>query len=63
MKASVLGTGMVGEVIGSKLIELGNSVMMGSRSPGNEKATAFTKKISLSHSFFGRCKNKYRKIF
>jgi 8-hydroxy-5-deazaflavin:NADPH oxidoreductase len=41
MKVAVLGTGMVGSTIGSKLIELGHEVMMGSRSANNEKAVAF----------------------
>lgn len=41
MKIAVLGTGTVGNTIGSRLIELGHEVMMGSRSAGNEKATAF----------------------
>lgn len=44
MKAAVLGTGMVGDTIGSKLIELGHSVMMGSRTKVNEKAKAFVEK-------------------
>ena len=38
MKIAVLGTGMVGESIGSKLVSLGHQVMMGSRIAGNEKA-------------------------
>jgi 8-hydroxy-5-deazaflavin:NADPH oxidoreductase len=41
MKVAVLGTGMVGSTIGSKLIELGHQVMMGSRTADNEKAVAF----------------------
>jgi 8-hydroxy-5-deazaflavin:NADPH oxidoreductase len=41
MKVAVLGTGMVGSTIGSKLIELGHQVMMGSRTANNEKAVAF----------------------
>jgi predicted dinucleotide-binding enzyme len=41
MKIAVLGTGTVGDTIGSKFIELGNQVMMGSRTAGNEKAKAF----------------------
>lgn len=45
MKAAVLGTGMVGDTIGSKLIELGHSVMMGSRTKENEKAKAFVEKL------------------
>jgi predicted dinucleotide-binding enzyme len=44
MKIAVLGTGVVGETIGSKLIELGHSVKMGSRSADNEKGQAFAKK-------------------
>lgn len=44
MKIGVLGTGMVGETIGSKLIETGHQVMMGSRSANNEKAAAFVAK-------------------
>jgi len=44
MKIAVLGTGMVGETISSKLIELGHEVIMGSRTTGNEKAKAFLAK-------------------
>lgn len=44
MKIAVLGTGMVGDAIGSKLIELGQEVMMGSRTADNEKAKAFLAK-------------------
>ncbi|WP_036679511.1 NADPH-dependent F420 reductase [Daejeonella oryzae] len=40
-KIAVLGTGMVGNTIGTKLIELGYTVMMGSRSANNEKAQAW----------------------
>src|SRR5512139_755063 len=41
MKIGVLGTGVVGEAIGTKLLELGHEVKMGSRSAGNEKALAW----------------------
>lgn len=44
MKIAVLGTGNVGDTIGSKLIEVGHTVMMGSRTADNEKATAFVAK-------------------
>jgi len=44
MKIAVLGTGMVGDTIGSKLVELGHSVKMGSRNSGNEKGKAFSDK-------------------
>lgn len=41
MKIGVLGTGMVGETIATKLVELGHEVTMGSREAGNEKAAAW----------------------
>lgn len=44
MKIAVLGTGMVGDAIGSKLVDLGHQVMMGSRTADNEKAKAFVAK-------------------
>lgn len=44
MKIAVLGTGNVGDTIGSKLIEVGHTVMMGSRTSNNEKAKGFVDK-------------------
>ena len=44
MKIAVLGTGNVGDTIGSRLIELGHEVKMGSRTANNEKAMAFATK-------------------
>jgi len=41
MKIGVLGTGMVGATIATKLIELGQEVMMGSRNAGGEKAVTW----------------------
>lgn len=41
MRIGVLGTGIVGETIASKLVEVGHEVMMGSREAGNEKAAAW----------------------
>jgi hypothetical protein len=38
MKIGILGTGMVGNALGSKLIEIGNEVTMGSRSASNDSA-------------------------
>ena len=43
MKIAVLGTGMVGNTIGSKLVAIGHDVVMGSRDAGNEKAAAWAK--------------------
>lgn len=41
MKVGVLGTGAVGQALGSKLVALGHDVVMGSRQAGNEKAVAW----------------------
>jgi predicted dinucleotide-binding enzyme len=43
MKFGILGTGMVGNTIGSKLVKLGNEVKMGSRTADNEKGKEFAK--------------------
>jgi 8-hydroxy-5-deazaflavin:NADPH oxidoreductase len=43
MKIAVLGTGMVGSAIGSKLVSLGHEVKMGSRTANNEKGVAWAK--------------------
>jgi len=50
MKIAVLGTGMVGDSIGSKLVSLGHEVMMGSRTEKNEKAVAWQKKAGSKAS-------------
>lgn len=41
MRHAMLGTGMVGKAIGERLIELGDEVCMGSRTPDNEVAAAW----------------------
>ncbi len=41
MEVGILGTGIVGETIGSKLVSLGHAVKLGSRSATNEKAAAW----------------------
>jgi predicted dinucleotide-binding enzyme len=38
MRIGVLGTGVVGQTLATKLVELGHEVKMGSREAGNEKA-------------------------
>lgn len=54
MNIGVLGTGIVGVTIGSKLIDLGHHVMMGSRSAMNDKAADFVKNAGsrASHGTF-----------
>lgn len=44
MKIGMLGTGVVGETLATKMVQLGHEVKMGSRTAGNEKAAAWAKK-------------------
>src|SRR5688572_9010346 len=43
MDICILGTGVVGNTFGTKLIDLGHHVMMGSRSSTNQKAADFVR--------------------
>jgi predicted dinucleotide-binding enzyme len=43
MRFGVLGTGVVGQTLATKLVELGHEVTMGSREAGNEKAVAWAR--------------------
>ena len=50
MNIAILGTGMVGETIGTKLVELGHKVKMGSRTVDNPKAVEWVAKNGNSAS-------------
>lgn len=54
MRHAVLGTGMVGTTIATKLVERGHEVRMGSRDARSEKASAWAKKAGAraSHGSF-----------
>ncbi len=56
MNIGVLGTGIVGQTIGSKLVQLGHDVMMGSRDPANPKAITWAK-AEGPHASFGTFAN------
>src|SRR5207244_11151626 len=43
MKIGILGTGIVGKTVGTKLVKLGHDVRMGSRKAGGDKAKAWVK--------------------
>src|SRR5258708_30914393 len=43
MKIGILGTGMVGNAIGTKLVETGHQTMMGSRTAGSEAGREWQK--------------------
>ena len=53
-KIAILGTGIVGNTLGTKLVSLGHAVMMGSRTENNEKAEAWVKQNGTlaSHGTF-----------
>jgi len=51
VKVGILGTGMVGATLGSKLVRLGHEVKMGSRSANNEKAVQWAKENGARASF------------
>ena len=46
MRIGILGTGVVGKTLGTKLAKLGNDVKMGSRKAGGEKAKIWVKGTS-----------------
>ncbi|WP_394839632.1 NAD(P)-binding domain-containing protein [Pendulispora rubella] len=46
MNIGIIGTGMVGEALATKLVQLGHAVKMGARSATNEKAAAWVKNAS-----------------
>lgn len=56
MKIGVLGTGITGQTIASKLVELGHDVMMGSREEANPKAVAWAKDVG-HNALYGTFKN------
>lgn len=51
MKIGMLGTGMVGQTIGSRLVQLGHDVMMGSRGEANPTAITWARKEGHYASF------------
>ncbi|MEM8591110.1 MAG: NAD(P)-binding domain-containing protein [Pseudomonadota bacterium] len=52
MKIGVLGTGMVGKALATKLAAMGHDVMMGARSRGNEAAEAWAAEANASAGSF-----------
>ena len=54
MRIGIFGTGMVGETIGFKLVQLGHQVMLGSRTSNNAKGAAWAAKHgkAASHGSF-----------
>ena len=65
MNIGVLGTGVVGNTIGAKLVDLGHSVMIGARSAVNDKAANFVKHAGTraSHGTFAEAASYGEIIF
>jgi predicted dinucleotide-binding enzyme len=47
MRYGVLGTGMVGQTLATRLTELGHDVMMGSRTADNRDAEAWRQRTGV----------------
>lgn len=56
MNIGILGTGIVGQTIGSKLVQLGHDVMIGARDEANANAVAWSKQEG-HHALFGTFAN------
>ena len=56
MNIGVLGTGVTGQTIGSKLIQLGHEVMLGSRDEANPSSVVWAKDQG-QHALYGTFKN------
>ena len=52
MKIGILGTGVVGTTLGTKLAQLGHAVKLGARTAGNEKAKAWAASAHGSEGTF-----------
>jgi len=50
MKIGILGTGMVGETLGTRFVQLGHQVKMGSRTANNESALKWVKAAGANAS-------------
>ncbi len=57
MKIGVLGTGITGQTVASKLVELGHEVMMGSRQEANPRAVVWAKEEANPHALYGTFMN------
>ena len=57
MQIGVLGSGVTGQTIGSKLVQLGHEVMLGSRDEANPPAVAWAKDAGGQHALYGTFMN------
>ena len=57
MQIGILGSGVTAQTIGSKLIQLGHEVMLGSRDEANANAVAWAKDQTGQHALYGTFMN------
>ncbi|HJS20959.1 MAG TPA: NAD(P)-binding domain-containing protein [Anaerolineales bacterium] len=57
MQIGVLGSGITGQTIGSKLVQLGHEVMLGSREEANPASVAWAKEEGGQHALYGTFMN------
>jgi predicted dinucleotide-binding enzyme len=57
MQIGVLGSGVTAQTIGSKLIQLGHEVMLGSRDEANANAVSWAKDQTGQHALYGTFMN------
>ncbi len=53
MQIGILGSGVTGQTVGSKLIHLGHEVLVGSRQEANPKLVAWAKEEASQHALYG----------
>jgi predicted dinucleotide-binding enzyme len=53
MQIGILGSGVTGQTVGSKLVQLGHEVMLGSREEANPKLVAWSKEEASQHALYG----------
>jgi predicted dinucleotide-binding enzyme len=57
MQIGILGSGVTAQTIGSKLVQLGHEVMLGSREEANANAVAWSKEEGGQHALYGTYQN------
>jgi predicted dinucleotide-binding enzyme len=57
MQIGILGAGITAQTIGSKLIQLGHEVMLGSRDEANANAVAWARDVGNQHALYGTFMN------
>ena len=53
MQIGILGSGVTGQTVGSKLVQLGHEVLLGSREEANPKLVAWSKEEASQHALYG----------